>query len=124
MSGAREFEIVPNVSEGRDAGVIDACAAAMEAEGVRVVHRTSDPVHHRSVITAVGSESQVVAASVALARAAHERIDLRVHRGAHPRIGAAFQAMYAEIMFAPGQLDRREREMIAGVAAAAQFCHY
>jgi hypothetical protein len=43
---------------------------------------------------------------------------------AHPRIGAAFQAMYAEIMFAPGALDRREREMVAGVTAAAQFCHY
>jgi glutamate formiminotransferase / 5-formyltetrahydrofolate cyclo-ligase len=76
------------VSEGRDPAVIDACVAAMEAEGVRVVHRTSDPVHHRSVITAVGSESQVAAASVALARVTHERIDLRVHRGAHPRIGA------------------------------------
>jgi len=85
---AHEFEVVPNVSEGRDAGVIDACAQAMEAEGARVVHRTSDPVHHRSVITAVGTASQVVAASVALARVAHARIDLRVHRGAHPRIGA------------------------------------
>ena len=83
-----EFEIVPNVSEGRDRSAIDACVAAMEAEGARVVHRTSDPVHHRSVITAVGSASQVVAASVALARVAHERIDLREHRGAHPRIGA------------------------------------
>ena len=60
----------------------------MEAQGARVVHRTSDPVHHRSVITAVGSASQAVAASVALARTAHERIDLRTHRGAHPRIGA------------------------------------
>jgi glutamate formiminotransferase len=79
---------VPNVSEGRDPAVIDACVAAMEAEGARVVHRTSDPVHHRSVITAVGSASQAVAASVALARTAHELIDLRVHRGAHPRIGA------------------------------------
>ena len=88
MSTALEFEIVPNVSEGRDAAVIDACVAAMEAQGVRVVHRTSDPVHHRSVITAVGRASQVVAASVALAAVAHERIDLRVHRGAHPRIGA------------------------------------
>ncbi|HEX3465866.1 MAG TPA: glutamate formimidoyltransferase [Candidatus Elarobacter sp.] len=85
---ANEFEIVPNVSEGRDATVIDECVAAMEAEGARVVHRTSDPVHHRSVITAVGRGSQVVAASVALARVAHRRIDLRVHRGAHPRIGA------------------------------------
>jgi glutamate formiminotransferase len=68
--------------------VIDACAEAMQAAGARVVHRTSDPVHHRSVISAVGSASEVVAASVALARVAHDRIDLRRHRGAHPRIGA------------------------------------
>jgi glutamate formiminotransferase len=85
---APSFEIVPNVSEGRDPHVIDACVAAMEGEGVRVIHRTSDPVHHRSVITATGRASQVVAAAVALARVAHERIDLRRHRGAHPRIGA------------------------------------
>ena len=52
------------------------------------MHRTSDAAHHRSVITAVGSGSQVVAAAVALARVASERIDLRGHRGAHPRIGA------------------------------------
>jgi len=83
-----QFEIVPNVSEGRDAAVIDACVAAMQAAGVRVVHRTSDPAHHRSVITAVGAASQVVAAALELARVAHERIDLRAHRGAHPRIGA------------------------------------
>lgn len=88
MTAQHEFEIVPNVSEGRDAAVIGACVAAMEAQGVRVVHRTSDAVHHRSVITAVGRAPEVVAAAVALARVAHERIDLRVHRGAHPRIGA------------------------------------
>jgi alkylhydroperoxidase/carboxymuconolactone decarboxylase family protein YurZ len=44
---------------------------------------------------------------------------------AHPRIGPRFGALFAEIMFAPGgALDRREREMIAAVAAAAQDCHY
>jgi glutamate formiminotransferase len=82
------FEIVPNISEGRDPSVVDAAVAAMQAEGVRVLHRTSDAVHHRSVITAAGRASQVVAAAVALARVTHERIDLRAHRGAHPRIGA------------------------------------
>lgn len=82
------FEIVPNVSEGRDAAAVGAMVAAMEAAGARVVHRTSDAVHHRSVITAVGSASQVVAAAVALAGIARERIDLRTHRGAHPRMGA------------------------------------
>ena len=43
---------------------------------------------------------------------------------AHPRIGTAFQALFAEIMFAPGALHRREREMIAAVAASAQSCFY
>ncbi len=43
---------------------------------------------------------------------------------AHPRIGPAFQALFAEIMFAPGALDRQEREMIATVAASAQTCFY
>jgi alkylhydroperoxidase/carboxymuconolactone decarboxylase family protein YurZ len=44
---------------------------------------------------------------------------------AHPRIAPRFGALFAEIMFAPaGALDRREREMIAAVAAAAQDCHY
>jgi glutamate formiminotransferase len=82
------FEIVPNISEGRDADTVDAAVAAMMDAGARILHRTSDPVHHRSVITAAGSASQVVAAAVALARVTRERIDLRVHRGEHPRIGA------------------------------------
>ena len=82
------FEIVPNISEGRDASTVDAAVAAMAGEGARILHRTSDAVHHRSVITAAGSASQVVAAAVALARVTLERIDLREHRGEHPRIGA------------------------------------
>ena len=82
------FEIVPNLSEGVSDATIDAAIAAMEDAGARVLHRTSDGVHHRSVITAAGSASQVVAAAVALARVARDRIDLRAHRGAHPRIGA------------------------------------
>ena len=44
---------------------------------------------------------------------------------AHGRIGGAFGALYAQIMFSPGgKLDRREREMVAAVAAVAQDCHY
>jgi glutamate formiminotransferase len=82
------FEIVPNISEGRDAAVVDACARAMRDAGARVIHRTSDAEHNRSVITAIGSASQVVAAAVALAGVAHKRIDLREHRGVHPRMGA------------------------------------
>lgn len=60
----------------------------MESAGARVVDLTSDPVHHRSVITAVGSPDAVVGGSVALAGVAAARIDLRAHEGVHPRIGA------------------------------------
>ena len=42
----------------------------------------------------------------------------------HPRIGPAMQNAFAEIMFAPGQLTRAEREMVAAVASAAQDCQY
>lgn len=82
------FECVPNLSEGRDASIVQACADAAAAAGARVLHRTSDPVHNRSVLTMAGSASDLLAASVALAGIAVERIDLRVHAGVHPRIGA------------------------------------
>ncbi|MFQ5913690.1 MAG: carboxymuconolactone decarboxylase family protein, partial [Nitrospinota bacterium] len=44
--------------------------------------------------------------------------------GTHVRIGSQFFNLHREIMFSPGQLSRREREMIAAIAAAAQDCHY
>jgi len=82
------FEIVPNLSEGRDPSVIDAAAEAVAASGAVLLHRTSDPVHHRSVLTIAGDREAVLAAAVALTAVAVERIDLRRHRGVHPRIGA------------------------------------
>ena len=84
----RAFECVPNVSEGRDAGVIDACAQAIAGAGVTLAHRTSDATHNRSVFTFFGTRERVLDAAVALAAVACERIDLRAHAGAHPRIGA------------------------------------
>jgi glutamate formiminotransferase len=87
-SRAMLFEIVPNISEGRDLSVVDALVAAAQQAGARLLHRTSDPVHHRSVLTIAGDGGQVLAASIALAGLAAERIDLRQHRGVHPRIGA------------------------------------
>jgi len=82
------FECVPNVSEGRDVAVLDAMASAIVDAGATLAHRTSDAVHHRSVFTYFGEREAVLAASVALAEVAVARIDLRAHRGAHPRIGA------------------------------------
>ena len=43
---------------------------------------------------------------------------------AHEEIGQVFLPLFRQIMFEPGYLSRREREMVATVAAAAQECHY
>lgn len=43
---------------------------------------------------------------------------------AHGRIGKALQGAFYEMMFAPGELSRAEREMLAAVASAAQDCQY
>jgi glutamate formiminotransferase / 5-formyltetrahydrofolate cyclo-ligase len=82
------LESVPNISEGRNTETIDACVQAVNACGVRVVHRTSDPVHNRSVLTMAGGYDELREAAVALAAVTLERIDLRAHAGVHPRIGA------------------------------------
>jgi glutamate formiminotransferase len=82
------LEAVPNFSEGRDAATIEALGSALAAHA-RVLDVHADPDHNRSVFTVVGDEGQLTEALVAAVRVAVERIDLRRHEGAHPRIGAA-----------------------------------
>jgi glutamate formiminotransferase len=82
------LESVPNFSEGRDAGTIEALRSALSTHAdVLDVH--SDPDHNRSVFTLVGDDTSLVEALLAGIACARERIDLRSHEGAHPRIGAA-----------------------------------
>ena len=82
------LESVPNVSEGRDSAVIHAIGDAVAAHAALLdVHTDVD--HNRSVYTLVGDEEQLIAALLAGIACARERIDLRTHVGAHPRIGAA-----------------------------------
>lgn len=73
-----------NVSEGRDASVLAELGAAA---GGALLDVHTDPHHHRSVFTLAGPA--VDESARALVAAAVARIDLRVHRGAHPRLGAA-----------------------------------
>ncbi len=82
------LEAVPNFSEGRDLDVVRGLVSAVEAAGAEVLDWSADPDHHRSVITFVGDPATVEEASVAVARAAFESIDLREHAGVHPRVGA------------------------------------
>jgi len=79
---------VPNVSEGRDAATIRALADACRRPRVSVLDVHSDPDHHRSVITLAGEPLAVQESLVSLAGECVDRIDLRRHRGAHPRTGA------------------------------------
>lgn len=85
----RPLESVPNFSEGRDPATIDALGAALQSGGARLLDVHSDADHHRSVFTLVGSPEQLVESLLAGIACAAERIDLRRHEGAHPRIGAA-----------------------------------
>ena len=82
------LESVPNFSEGRDSATIDALGTALgEQADLLDVHADAD--HNRSVFTLVGEDDQLVSALLAGIGCARERIDLRRHEGAHPRIGAA-----------------------------------
>ncbi len=82
------LECVPNISEGRDRRTIEACVQAVESAGGIVLHATSDPVHNRTVLTLAGGAPQLREAAFRLAAVTVERIDLRVHAGIHPRMGA------------------------------------
>ncbi|HWZ86498.1 MAG TPA: glutamate formimidoyltransferase [Thermoanaerobaculia bacterium] len=83
------IECVPNVSEGRDRGAVEAMASAVRATpGVRLLDVSSDGAHNRSVLTFVGDAPAVRAGVLALFREAVARIDLRNHKGEHPRMGA------------------------------------
>jgi glutamate formiminotransferase len=82
------LEAVPNFSEGRDRAVIDGIAQAL-GDHAELLDVHADEDHNRSVFTIVGEAEQLAAALLAGIAFARERIDLRTHEGAHPRIGAA-----------------------------------
>jgi len=81
-------ECVPNFSEGCDRAKVDAIVDAMKVDGVYLLDREMDADHNRSVITLVGEREAIQEAAIRGAGKAAELIDLNVHRGAHPRMGA------------------------------------
>jgi glutamate formiminotransferase len=83
------IECVPNVSEGRRPEIVAAMADTIRAiEGVRLLDYSSDASHNRSVLTLAGDAAGVERAVLALVERAVADIDLRTHRGEHPRMGA------------------------------------
>jgi glutamate formiminotransferase / formiminotetrahydrofolate cyclodeaminase len=86
---ARVVECVPNFSEGRRPEVIDKIVAAIQSvSGVALLDREMNGDHNRAVITFVGEPEGVIEAAFRGIKTAAELIDLRNHRGEHPRIGA------------------------------------
>ncbi|HEX6161862.1 MAG TPA: glutamate formimidoyltransferase [Vicinamibacterales bacterium] len=83
------IECVPNVSEGRRKDVIDQLADALRAvPGMRVLDVQSDAAHNRSVFTLAGDQAAMTAGIPKLFEGALAAIDLRTHKGEHPRMGA------------------------------------
>ena len=82
-------ECVPNVSEGRDRELLERFAAAIRATpGVTLADVHADPDHHRAVFTFLGDPDGIEAAALAFAAEVLGALDMRRHRGVHPRAGA------------------------------------
>ena len=85
----RIVECVPNFSEGRDKHVIAQITEAIEAAGgVKLLDVEPGEATNRTVVTFVGSPEAVVEAAFQGVKRAAELIDMRKHKGAHPRMGA------------------------------------
>jgi len=84
----RVIECVPNFSEGRDRGTIDAITGAMERAGAKVLDVEMGAAANRTVVTLAGHPEAVLEAAFEGIRVATERIDMTRHRGEHPRLGA------------------------------------
>lgn len=77
------------MSEGRRGDVIDRLADAIRTtEGVRLLDRTNDVDHNRSVFTYAGEPESVARATHTLIDLAYREIDMNAHKGEHPRLGA------------------------------------
>ncbi len=104
------LESVPNFSEGGDRATLDAVAGALSARA-RLLDVHADADHNRSVFTLVADEDDLVEALVAGIACARERIDLRRHEGAHPRVGAADVVPVVPVR--PGDMERAKRAALA-----------
>src|SRR5580704_16818855 len=83
------IECVPNFSEGNDLNLIEQITGEIEkVEGVKLLNVDPGKATNRTVVTFVGSPEAVVEAAFQAIKKAGELIDMRKHRGEHPRMGA------------------------------------
>lgn len=85
----RIVECVPNFSEGRNKEVIrEICTAIESVAGIKLLNVDPGEATNRTVVTFVGEPEAVVEAAFQGVKRAGELIDMRVHKGEHPRMGA------------------------------------
>ena len=83
------IECVPNFSEGNDMHIIDQITAEIKAvEGVSLIDMDPGKATNRTVVTMVGTPEEVCEAAFRAVKKASELIDMKKHKGAHPRFGA------------------------------------
>jgi len=82
------IECVPNISEGKRKEVIEEIIKNLKKTGVKILDYSSDPDHNRSVITFIGNKKNIEEGAIQVAKDALRLIDLRKHKGTHPRMGA------------------------------------
>ncbi len=93
-----------NVSEGRDQAKVQAIVSEIESvRQARLLSSTSDPDHNRSVVSFIGSPAAIAESAFSALRKAVELIDLRIHRGVHPRLGAVDVVPFIPILRVPMQ---------------------
>jgi len=86
---AKVLMCIANISEGRRKEVLENVAAAVRAvPGVRLSDWSGDPDHNRAVYTLLGPPEAVLEGAKALTESALAQIDMTVHEGEHPRLGA------------------------------------
>ncbi|HZO59009.1 MAG TPA: glutamate formimidoyltransferase [Solirubrobacterales bacterium] len=112
------LEAVPNVSEGRDEACIAAFGRALGAHGCSLLDVHSDADHNRSVFTLVGGPQELADSLVAAARKVIEHVDMRVHEGAHPCIGALDVVPIAYLREEDRELAQDEALAVANRLAA------
>lgn len=83
------IECVPNFSEGNDVGIINQITKEIESiDGVKLLHVDMGKATNRTVVTFAGEPQKVVDAAYLAIKKATELIDMRTHKGEHPRMGA------------------------------------
>lgn len=125
---AKIIESVPNISEGRNQEVIEACVDQIRnTAGCTLLDYSSDTSHNRTVITYMGSPEACEEASVKLAKKAVELIDLTKHTGEHPRMGCVDVMPFIPIKDATAEdciaLSKRVGQRIAEEADLPVFLY-